>query len=235
MLCDRSKNLLLSIVIVLVIVLVACVIWYHGTGWQTTSCKQYENILINAPKGISTLRFRNAIFTVASSTGTVLYSGNVSGVLNDMVKAFAPANNPQLGITQPVNFQLPTPLNPFSFQFPGKNDKNSVLDSNGNFKSIGGFSICDSNSSPPCSADSDCSNYTVNGVTYNLGKCAAKRFSDGTCGNNNFSSGANATTADTSQVCQSGNWVPASSIPGNCELCPNNLSVTLTLEYRIIF
>lgn len=234
MLCDRSKNLLISIAIVFVIVIIACIVWYHGFGWQTASCKQYGNLLINAPKGISTLRFKNAIFTVSSSTGTVLYSGNVSGVLNDMAKAFAPASNPKLGLTQPVNFELPVPLNPFSFQFPGINDS-TARDSTGLPTSIKGITMCSGQvSCDDQSGDSTCANYQENGVSYNLGKCAVTTSSDGTCTTKYKS--PSTTSADTGSVCSNGQWVPkgVGRFTGTCQLCPNNLSVTLTLEYRII-
>jgi hypothetical protein len=213
--------------IVLSILIIIVLIWYYNPyAWSKLSFKQGDLVAVPIPSGKNwySLRFKKCIFNVTNNAnGEVLINGDVSGVLNDVARGYTKADCENYSISASY-FTLPIALNPFLFQFPA-NTASGVRDSSNNPLSP----WC--NSIQTCSTSSDCSG---------LGNCVL------TTSPNN--SGCEKIQADSSvdlpgsPVCYTdpttnvSSWVDANSstLPRQCQLCKNNLTVTLNIQYRYI-
>jgi hypothetical protein len=119
----------LAAVIVLVVAVAAAYVWYHAFGWKAFTFSQAAGAAApswtpasgaSGSKGVDSLRFRKAVFTVTESGGTV-HTADVTAALNAMAVGFKGA------ASAPAALTLVRPLNPYSFVIPSVNDS-SVTD-----------------------------------------------------------------------------------------------------------
>lgn len=217
------------ILIVLSIFIIIIMAWYYNpNAWHKLSFSKGELVTIPIPegKGIYSLRFRKCIFNVTNGS-QVLINGDVSGVLNDVARGYSKSSCEKYSI-KPTELTLPAPLNSFLFQFPANMAKD-VRDANGVPKSP----WCTAGLTG-CSTDSDC-------ASKSLGACVI----DSAPNNSGCASISPPSVTDPStnqQICYTdpdtgqSMWVNPStfSFPKQCQLCANDLTVTLDIQYRYI-
>jgi hypothetical protein len=111
-------------VIIIVIIIILITLFYKFFGWTAFSYKTGDNPVwsTNSGKNAGQIRFKNCIFTIATSDGKIV-TRNVTSVLNGMAVAYKGK------INSGINYlKLTRPINAFSFVIPGYNDVKSGTD-----------------------------------------------------------------------------------------------------------
>ena len=123
-----GQALILGAIVVLVFLILVAFVWYHFTGWKPFKFagrlpydkKAAPPGWAETGKSVSSLRFKNCVFTVTTPRGTVR-SADVTSVLNGMAVAYR-----KRGALPPKTLRLDRPLNAFSFLIFGVNDSSAV-------------------------------------------------------------------------------------------------------------
>jgi hypothetical protein len=229
--------------IVILILIIILYVRYYLPTWTAFTVNAAGNLAIVPTNGdISTVRFRNCIFTVVYNGTT--YTANVTNNLNSYVKSFAYKSELQKNIT---TINLDSGLNPFSFVIP---QFQAALKTAG----INPGDLCQ-NGPVTCNFDSDCTvgsyskckkdlvsiqekcpdnmpttiNATVKGVNYTITRPNA------------LTSPPTALTItpalsvpDTTFLCTNSGIIPDWAVTGACSICTlkSGITVTLTGSYK---
>jgi|688.fasta_scaffold292769_3 hypothetical protein len=219
------------ILIVLSILIIISMAWYYNPReWQSASFSKGEMVSVPIPagKGLYSLRFKNCIFNVISD-GKTLIKGDVSGVMNDVAKGYSKSSSEKYSISA-TDFTLPAPLNAFLFQFP-ENAPSIARNSAG----VPIAPWCNPPTIISCSSDSDCN-------TNSLGSCVVVSSSVNNCKSISAPTVDTKATPPENYVCYTdpsthiSSWVLQNdpNLPRQCQLCTNDLTVTLDIQYRYI-
>lgn len=89
---SETKQVLIVIAIVILLILLYIIIWY-SVGWEsvtfTSTDTHASNIVLPSSSGdLTRLKFKNCIFTITNSSGTVVGTKDVTSTLYNMVHAY---------------------------------------------------------------------------------------------------------------------------------------------------
>jgi len=129
----RVAEAILAIIALLVVLVGVYYVWYSSHGWETMTFTSGEGFAGSpgSPAGrgpswvphkgrpLSSLRFRNAIFTMVDVKGKT-HTKDVTAVLNGMAAAYG--GELYAHAAPPPALEMTGPINPFSFVIKGVND-----------------------------------------------------------------------------------------------------------------